>query len=367
MTNGSKYQVRVRAVSSVGDGLWTGAVIDTAGKPSPPTVTVSTIRRPLPPGKTDKGGLLSITLVAAANGSAVTDYDLRYRSAGTTTWYTYRDRSLDSGKLTESEVSGTADPIDFGTFSTPSGAVSVTREAVGTNNGLYKFSKAVDQLWIRAGGTITGGGTVVARWHTAKPTAANLATAGTEVFSVDTESDHTFWQDGWVVNLPANAYVWLHTSDTETLTERRLQLDFTDNLATGAIVLTGLRNGTTYELQGRATNDRGTGAWASASGTSGTPTPPVVDIPTAKHAALDVSWASPVSDNGSEVGGYDVRYRAGSSGAWTSWPHTTTTRSATITDLTNDTEYEVAVRAPQRSREQLLVGRCQGHARAAGT
>ena len=345
VTNGSKYQVRVRAVSSAGDGPWTGAVIDTAGKPAPPTVTVSTIRRPLPPGKTDKGGLLSITLVAAANGSAVTDYDLRYRRAGTTTWYTYRDRSLDSGKLTGNEASGAADPIDFGTFSTPSGAVSVTREAVGTDNGLYKFSKAVDQLWIRAGGTITGGGTVVARWHTAKPTAANLATAGTEVFSVDTESDHTFWQDGWVVNLPANAYVWLHTSDTETLTERRLQLDFTDNLATGAIVLTGLRNGTTYELQGRATNDRGTGAWASASGTSGTPTPPVVDIPTAKHQALDVSWASPVSDNGSEVGGYDVRYRAGSSGAWTSWPHTTTTRSATITDLANDTEYEVAVRA----------------------
>ena len=345
LTGGTTYQVRVRATNGQGDSAWTTAAIDTAGKPSPPTITLSTIRRPLPPGKSDKGGLLSVRLSAVANGSAVTDYDLRHRRAGTTTWYTYRDRSHDSGRLTTSEASGINDPIDFGTFTSPPGGVAVARESVGTNHGLYKFSKAVDQLWIRARGTITGGGSVVARWHTAKPTTTTLGTDGTRIFSVNTESDHTFWQDGWVVDLPANAYVWLHTTDPETLTERRLQLDFTDNAATGSMVVTGLQNGTTYELQGRATNARGTGAWASASGTAGTPTPPVVNTPAAKSESLDITWAQPASDNGSEIAGYDVRHRAGSSGAWTSWPHTTTARSTTIADLTNNTEYEVQVRA----------------------
>ncbi len=349
LTHGTTYEVRVRAVSSAGYGPWTDPVIDTASKPSPPTITLATVLRPLPPGKNDKGGLLSITLSAEANGSTITDYDLRYREAGTTTWYTHRDRSHDSGKLQTSETSGTADPIDFGTFISPSGGAAVTRESIGTGanakHGLYKFSKAVDQLWIRAGGTITGGGTVVARWHTSKPTAATLATAGTQIFSAATESDHTFWQDGWAVDLPADAYVWVYTSDTETLTKRRLQLDFTDNSSSGAMVLSGLQNGKTYELEARASNARGSGAWASASGTPGTPTRPTVDTPTAGHQALDLTWARPDSDNTSAVAGYDVRYRAGSSGSWTSWPHTTTSRAATITGLTNNTEYEVAVRA----------------------
>ena len=350
LTNGTGYEVRVRAVSSAGDGPWTGSATNKAGKPSQMNIGLSAVRpRPLPPNTYDKGGLLSINLGAEANGSAIQDYDLRYRRAGTTTWYTLRDRTLDSGKLTNSEASGNDDPIDFFESSALPRRVAVTRESVGTQStqryGVYKFSKAVDQLWIRANGTITGGGTVVARWHTSKPTQANLATVGTQIFSVTTDSDHTFWQDGWIVDLPANAYVWLHTSGNATLTERRLQFDFTDNSTDGSMVLSGLFNGATYELQARAKNAVGWGDWASASGIPGTPMRPEVNQPTAKHQALDVTWAWPASDNGSTITGYDVRYRAGSSGAWTSWPHTTHTRSTTITGLTNNTEYEVGVRA----------------------
>ena len=240
VNNGAKYRVRVRAVNSAGDGPWAVPVVDTAGKPSPPAVTLETIRRPLPAGKYDGGGLLSMTLTAADNGSAVTDYDVRYRESGTTTWYTYRDRSHGSGLLTTNESSGPADPIDFGVFGASSSGVSLTRESVGTGAnskaGVYKVSKAVDQLWIRASATITGGGTVEARWHTSKPTAANLTTAGTQIFSAATESDNTVWQDGWIVDLPANAYLWLYTTDTETLTKRRLNVDFTDNTTGGALV-----------------------------------------------------------------------------------------------------------------------------------
>ena len=349
LTDGSDYQVRVRAVNAHGDSGWTAPVTDTPGKPSPPAVVFSTVRRPLPPGKLDKGGLLSIALASQAHGSAVTDYDLRYREAGTTTWYTHRDRSHDSGKLRTSEASGPADPIDFGTFTSPTGGAAVTREAIGTGanakHGLYKFSKPVSQIWIRSSGTVTGGGTVEARWDTSKPTAATLATAGQRIFSAATEPDHTFWQDGWVVDLPAGAYVWLHTDTTETLTVRRLQLDFTDDSASGAMLLSGLRNGRTYELRARAENARGWGAWSPASGTPGTPMRPVVAAPAPGHRTLAVAWGLPSSDNGSSVSGYDVRYRAGASGAWESWAHTTSARTASITGLTDGTEYEVQVRA----------------------
>ncbi len=502
LVNGTKYQVRVRAVNSAGDGDWSQPLTDTAGKPSQPSFALSTVRRPLPAGRSDRGGLLSMVLNAPGNGSAVSDYDLRYRASGTSTWFTYRDRQHDSGRLSGSDTSSNSDPIDFGTFSNRSGAVGVVRESLGSGY-VYKFTKAVDELWIRASGTITGGGTVVAHWHTSKPTAAQVSTLGTQIFSATTESvNNTFWQDGWVTNLPANAYVWFYTTDSETLTKRRLQLDFTDNTAQppqvndsgtrrtsetvgvsnnvvdpidfdafttpsggvavtresvsnkagyykigaaterlwmrvsgkfsgspvkviacwltskptnplfdcndfqhpervlftvksqlvggiatfdasvwvynlpansyiwfytegltapenastlaehrlqldfdrGRIVLSGLRNGTTYELQARAKNARGWGAWSpSTFGTAGAPTPPEINtLP--KNASLDLSWAAP-SDNGSAVNGYDVQYRAGSSGSWTSWPHAGTTRSATITGLTNNTEYEVRVRA----------------------
>ena len=226
IANGTNYQVRVRAVNSAGDGDWSQPLTDTAGKPSQPSFALSTVQRPLPAGKSDRGGLLSMVLNAPGNGSAVSDYDLRYRASGTSTWYTYRDRSHDSGRLTDSKVVSNTVPIDFGTFSTPSGAVGVARESLGSGY-VYKFSKAVDELWIRASGTITGGGTVVAHWHTSKPTTAQVATLGTQIFSVNTsvnaESEHTFWQDGWVVNLPANGYIWFYTTESKTLTKRRLQ------------------------------------------------------------------------------------------------------------------------------------------------
>ncbi len=505
IVNGTSYQVRVRAVNSAGDGDWSQLLIDTAGKPSQPSFALSTIRRPLPAGRSDRGGLLSMTLDAPDNGSAVSDYDLRYRESGGTTWFTYRDRQHDSGRLTTSETASNSDPIDFGTFSNPSGAVGVARETLG-DGYVYRFTKAVDVLWIRASGTITDSGTVVAHWHTSKPTTAQVSTVGTQIFSVNTsvnnKSEHTFWQDGWVTNLPANGYVWFYTTELETLTKRRLQLDFTDNTAQppqvndsgtrrtsetvgvsnnvvdpidfgafatpsggvavtresvsnkagyykivaaterlwirvsgkfsgspvkviacwltskptnplqdcsdfqhpervlftvksqfvdgratfdasvwvynlpansyiwfyteglttadnastltehrlqldfdrGRIVLSGLQNGKTYELQARARNGRGWGAWSpSTFGTAGAPTPPEVNtLP--KNASLDLSWAAP-SDNGSAVTGYDVQYRAGSSGGWSSWTHAGTTRSATITGLTNNTEYEVRVRA----------------------
>ena len=279
----------------------------------------------------------------------------------------------DSGTRRTSETVGVSnnvvDPIDFGAFATPSGGVAVTRESVSNKAGYYKIGAATGRFWMRVSGKLSGSEpvNVVACWLDRKPTDpfTDCFNASKRVFSVNSTpvgNTSVFDASGWVTNLPANGYIWVYVQTvtegqtTRTLTERRLQLDFDR----GRIVLSGLRNGTTYELQARAKNARGWGAWSpSVSGTPGAPTPPEINT-LAKNASLDLSWAAP-SDNGSAVSGYDVQYRNASSGGWSSWPHAGTTRSATITGLTNNTEYEVRVRARNAVRKRPLVDR-QGHA-----
>ncbi len=62
---------------------------------------------------------------------------------------------------------------------------------------------------------------------------------------------------------------------------------------------------------------------------------------------LDTSWTAPATSGIPPISGYDVQYRAGSSGSWT--PHdfqsTGTTTSTTIGGLTSNTTYQVQVRA----------------------
>ena len=76
--------------------------------------------------------------------------------------------------------------------------------------------------------------------------------------------------------------------------------------------------------------------------------PEVPDAPTVTPTAgsttsLDVSWRAPSSD--APVSGYNVQYRAGSTGGFTPWSHDGDDTSTVITGLTDGTAYEVQVRA----------------------
>ena len=106
----------------------------------------------------------------------------------------------------------------------------------------------------------------------------------------------------------------------------------------------------------------GDSPWSTA--TKATPTPQKPDAPaaptlTAKNQGLDVSWTAP-ADNGASISDYDVQYRACTKSAdltcasdptWGSWNNRTgettgdTATSVTITGLTNETAYQVRVRA----------------------
>ena len=117
---------------------------------------------------------------------------------------------------------------------------------------------------------------------------------------------------------------------------------------TTSATITGLTNDTSYQVQVRATNGVGDSLWSdSATATPATtPAKPSAPTLTVGDQQLGVSWSGP-ANNGSDITDYDVQYSSDSGSTWTEWnsSNTSTTTSATITGLTNDTSYQVQVRA----------------------
>ena len=127
----------------------------------------------------------------------------------------------------------------------------------------------------------------------------------------------------------------------------------TYSTATSATI-TGLTNGSTYEVQVQATNATGDSAWSASTLQKLANKPDAPDAPTlaSKDQSLAVSWTAP-ADNGSAIIDYDVRYSSDSGANWTEWQASTTstTASTTITGLTNGTTYAVQVRAANGNGE----------------
>ena len=108
--------------------------------------------------------------------------------------------------------------------------------------------------------------------------------------------------------------------------------------------ITGLTNGTIYQVRVRAGNQTGEGPWSNpVNAEPGTPSIPKHLLVAPGSAKLAVSWQAS-SGNGSSVTGYDVQYRAGTRGGWANHTHTGTSTSTTISTLTNNTAYYVRVR-----------------------
>ena len=140
---------------------------------------------------------------------------------------------------------------------------------------------------------------------------------------------------------------WTELNDTGS--------DATSTATTASI--TGLTNGTTYQVQVRATNEIGNSEWSESSSAKAAGAPFQADAPVVERddGEFDVYWWAPHA-NGEPITGYGVQYRActatdltcGTSpswGNWTSHSHTGTATTTTIGSLTNDTAYQVQVRA----------------------
>lgn len=109
--------------------------------------------------------------------------------------------------------------------------------------------------------------------------------------------------------------------------------------------LTGLTNGTGYDVQVAAFSSAGTGAWTASQTVTPRTVPgvPTDLVLTARHTAIDASWTAP-ADGGSTITGYQVRYSADGGQTWTTLDAAPGTTRA-VTGLTDTTSYEVQVAA----------------------
>ncbi len=117
--------------------------------------------------------------------------------------------------------------------------------------------------------------------------------------------------------------------------------------------ITGLTNGTGYDVQARAVNATGNGAWSTTvSGKAATvPTAAQLWSAVASNGQIYIVWSSPVSDGGSDITSYDLRYiRSDADDSvdanWTLQEDFSQTASTyRILGLTNGVAYHVQVRA----------------------
>ncbi len=88
----------------------------------------------------------------------------------------------------------------------------------------------------------------------------------------------------------------------------------------------------------------GTGGPAWAQTVDGTPVPEPPTVLEEGVDTLNVTWKTP-ADRGTEITGYDLQYRQGTSGDWTDGPRDQTGTEAKIGGLLPDRDYQVQVRA----------------------
>ena len=78
---------------------------------------------------------------------------------------------------------------------------------------------------------------------------------------------------------------------------------------------------------------------------SAKPDKPTLAAVTGSSTSLTATWTAPGLNDGPAITGYDVGYKVSTANSWTSFTHTGTGVTATITGLTADTSYQVRVRA----------------------
>ncbi len=145
----------------------------------------------------------------------------------------------------------------------------------------------------------------------------------------------------------------IETSADETMDSNWTEVDDAWTSGTLEYTITGLTNGTEYDVQVRAVNSNGDGTWSDTkTGASALPAP-TIDSVRADDRAVLVSWSAPTGTT-TGVAAYDVRYietiaDEAVDANWTveedAWGDGDGSLSYAVTGLTNGTEYDVQMRA----------------------
>ncbi len=294
---------------------------------------------PAAPALTTGNAQLAAQWTAPSNGgSAINDYDLRYRQVGTTDWTRVSDGgTVGTTPAGGSDTASSTDPIDFGNI-----GAGITRESLGSHQGLYKVSSAIDEMEIYL--QANNGANFTMRTANSKPSALNT---GTVLASSATTTPTNKFRE-WVGPIAANGYFWASpTTGSSTYATRFHAIYHMDLASTAtAYTITGLTNGTAYQVSVRAGNSVGDGEWSDpVTLKPGLPARPAAPTLAAGNQQITVSWTPP-SGNGSAITDYDLRYSSDSGATWTVVTDTTSTdTTASITGLDNGTAYIVQVRA----------------------
>ena len=346
LTSGTSYDFQVRAGNTLGDSPWSATATEApSGPPAPPAA----------PALTTGNAQLGVAWTApASGGSAITDYDMQYRAQGTSEWdnawispANYNPGSRGTNKRSNGPA-GAA--LDLGPVSLS--GLTVTKVTTGGISNVYKISESIGALRVRlrAKNARQGSVTYRAAYATTAPTTSNMNTHGTELWAKSAGYTNYFTGDTTVhAVFPANTHFWIAatTDNRVDFPTPIIEADAATVPSTLTSTISGLTNGTTYEVQLAARNANGLGAWAP-SGTlkAGLPAQSAAPTIVSGDQQLTASWSA-TSGNGSNITDYDVEYSTDNGATWTEWAASTTStaRSVTITGLQNDSFYVVRVRA----------------------
>ena len=302
LANGSRYDVEIAAQNSAGFGA--AATVQGAPKPVAPSA-------PQNPTATSGDGELQIAWSAPADngGAAVLTYRLRWKDAD--------DASFASGDVILT------------------GADTTTATITGlTNRETYDVEIAAQNSeGFGAAATLQATPAVppgAPQNPTATPGNARLQVAWTAPAD-NGGAAITNYRLRWKL---ASAAAFA-PGDTRTVG------------AVTSATITGLTNGSRYDVEIAAKNSAGFGAVATAQGTPRT-TPGGLSATavTPENAKLEISWSAPRNNGGAAITGYRVRWRLASAPAFA--PADTRTTGAldtfaTITGLTNGSRYNVEI------------------------
>ena len=294
LTNGTEYQVQVQAVNDAGASAWSDPA-----EATPRTVPSKPDAPSLAPGHEK----LAVTWTAPTNtgGSAITGYNIRHSTDGTT-W----------------------------TTTASVGASTLTRDITGLTNGT-KYQVQVQATNHAGASGWSDTAKAAPRTVPATPAAPTLA-AGHEKLAVT-------WTAPSNGGSAITGYKVRHSTDGTTWTT-------TAKLGTSlSYDITGLTNGTEYQVQVQAVNTAGSGSWSDSTTATPRTFPGKPDAPTlaAGNQKLAVTWTAPTNTGGSAITGYNIRHSTDGT-TWTT-AAAGTTLSHNITGLTNGTEYAVQVQA----------------------
>ncbi len=299
----------------------------TTEAPSAPTAPMVTAANATPTQ-------LSVTWSAPANtGPAITDYDVQYRTTGPPAgmWQDAGFNGTGTSTTLTGLTAGTAYQVqvraknDEGT-----GLWSNSRDATTAANAPPAFDVATTAFNVAENSTTV---------TTASATDADTVVTDVVSYAISGGADSAKFS----INASSGAVTFTSAPDFEDAQD--VVSANPSNAAGNNVYVVTVTASSGANARALSVNKTLTVTVTDVNEPPSKPDAPMVTAAPATPTELSVTWSAPTNTGKPAISDYDVQYRAGTSGGFTSHAHTGTTRTATITGLTPNTAYQVQVRA----------------------